>query len=169
MKIANCEQSSKHTALRGRICWQRRCYSVCKTLIPLLRLMLTSRVSSGAPGVPAAGGAARHRGCALKEPRGSFRLGEGLVLANPESPRGDHACPGAALPAGDMGSGGSVPRKGQQDGFASEGQIPFRSCICSASTEQVTGTKRTARLPLLPLGQEPGSGSSTIFIPHTRL
>lgn len=71
MRIANCEQScclSQHSALRGRVCWQRRCYSVCKAVIPLLGLMLTSRGSSGAPGVPAALGAVHCRTPAMGVP-----------------------------------------------------------------------------------------------------
>lgn len=101
MKIGNCEQScclSKRTALRGRICWQRRCYSVCKTLIPL-RVGCSPVVSSGAPGVPAASGAAEHQGCALEKPPG-FSV---LVLANSETPAGITRVPGQPCQQGIWG------------------------------------------------------------------
>lgn len=38
---------------------------LCKTLIPLQRLILTSRVSSNDSGIPAASGTAKHQGCGL--------------------------------------------------------------------------------------------------------
>lgn len=134
MKIADCEQScclSKHThrALRGRICWQRRCYSLCRTLIPLPRSILPSRVSLDDSGAPAASGS-------LQKPRGFLRLCKGLVWGNSESPRGDQACPGAALPAGDVGTGGSLPRQGQQDSFASQGKsLSVRASALPAPSE----------------------------------
>lgn len=161
MKIGNCEQSrclSKHTALRERICWQRRCYSVCKTLIPCAVDAHQPRVL-GRPGGSRSLRGRRAPGLRLGETHRFFCLGFGVL----GDTRGDHACPGAALPAGDMGTGASLPCKGQHDSFASEGKILFRSCICSAGTEQGTCPKPTARLPLLALGPEPGSGSSSVL------
>lgn len=118
MKIANCEQScclSQNSALRGRVCWQRRCYSVCKAVIPLLGLMLTSRVSSGALGVPAALGAVHCRTPAM-----GFPSWPGAGFRQPAEPP-----PGQRCQHTGHETGGSVPRKGHQDCFASEGKNPF--------------------------------------------
>lgn len=136
-----------HTALQGKICWQRWCYSVCKTNPSAAADPHQPRATRGflwgrqTPGL-----------CLVETPR-VFRPCKGLDLAKWESPRGDHPCPGAALPAGDMGTDRRLfapQRAAGQPRIA--GKIPFRSCICSASIEQVACPKSTARLPLLALG-----------------
>lgn len=107
MKIGNCEQScclSKHTALRGRICWQRRCYSVCKTLIPR-RGGCSPAVCPRAPrGFP------QHQGCALGKPPG-FSV---LVLASSETPAGITGVPGQPCQQGTWGPVPLCPAKGSR-------------------------------------------------------
>lgn len=118
MRIANCEQScclSQHSALRGRVCWQRRCYSVCKAVIPLLRSVLTSRVSSGAPGVQQAPGL-----CIAEPPQWGFRPGQGLVLGNLQSPPR-----GSAASTRDMRPAALCPAKGTRTASHPREKNPF--------------------------------------------
>lgn len=148
-----------HAALRGRICRQWRCYSDRKTLIPLPRLILTSRVSSDDSGVPAASGAAEHQGCALQKPRGFFRPRKGLVS---RAPAGITRVRGSPASRGHGHRRLCAPQRAAGPPRI-PGKIPFRSCLCSASTEHVNCPKSTALLPLLAWGLEPGSSPNSVF------
>lgn len=137
MKLADCEQScclSKHThaALRGGIRWQRRCYSVCKTLIPLPRFPLPSRVSSHGSGLPAASGAAKHQGWAIN-PAEFPVLARGCFW---KTPRDTTRVPGGQpCRQGTRGPAAPCPAKGSRTASPPrENPFPFVHLLCERVT-----------------------------------
>lgn len=161
MRIANCEQScclSQHSSLRGRVCWQRRCYSVCKAVIPLLRSVLTSRVSSGAPGVPAALGAVHCRTPAMGVPSWpGAGCSQAAEITRVPGQRCQHRGHGDRRLRAPQRAAGLLRIRGKKSLSVRASAVPAPSEGPAQNTQ-----------PLLPLGQRPGSGSSTLF-PHTRL